>query len=316
MAVILMLLCLMAAMGLGAGAVLVWQQRHGPLAAAPQPTATKPAHGASTAASSGPQRNVTSGPLTAERSTSSDRAFDPKPGDRETVVDRKSSRSDVASGAAANDSKAAMPAQMGSDMRSADAMVRKADVAPPEPGNKAKAADDDPQQAASVRQSLKEVRDALALGDLERVDELLDLGWSRHRAIACAEIAGVRTLCASVGSFWNAVRESLKTVNSGTELEIDGDTIIVVEVSRDRDRLAIRSKGQNGNYLVKQLPADLAAGLAVRWLDKDDVNSPAFVGAYLATTARQEYVARGRAMLEKAQAAGSDVARAVLDALE
>ncbi len=290
MAVILMLFCLMAAMGLGAGAVLVWQQRNGTLAAAPQPTSGEtargePAKGATAAASAGTERNVTSRAPETQRASSGDRAFDARPRDRETVVDRQSSRSGVTS-AVANDSGTAMKTQNASDMRGSEAMPRKNDTAPRETGDTAKAADDNSEQANSVRQSLKDARDALALGDLERVDELLDLALVEASSDRLrAEVADVRTLRASVGSFWNAVRESLKTVNSGTELEIDGDTIIVVEVSRDRDRLAVRSKGQNGNYQVRQLPADLATGLAVRWLDPDDVNSPAFVGAYLATTA-------------------------------
>ncbi len=181
---------------------------------------------------------------------------------------------------------------------------------------KSRAAADDSAQAAKVHQTLEKARNALALGELQKVDQFLDQAMTEADSDRLrGDVEGVRTLRTCVGSFNNAVRESLKTVTSNTELEFDGDVIIVVEVSRDRDRLVVRSKGQNRDYRVEQLPADLATALATRWLDKDDVNSRAFVGAYLATTARAEYVDRGRAMLREAQAAGSDVARAALEAL-
>ena len=107
-----------------------------------------------------------------------------------------------------------------------------------------------------------------------------------------------------MGSFNNAIRESLKTVTSNTELEYGGDVIIVVEVSRDRDRLIVRMKGQNRDLRVQELPTDLATALATRWLDKNDVNSRAFVGAYLVSTARRDDVERGLAMLRERKPPG------------
>lgn len=173
------------------------------------------------------------------------------------------------------------------------------------------------ERAAAIRTSLTAARDALALGDLDKVDELLDQAmFDASTDTLRAQVEGVRAVRAYVGSFWNAVRESLKTVNSGTEIEIDGDIVIVVEISRNRDNLVVRMRGANRRFDVQQLPAELAVGLAQRWLDKDDVNSRAFIGTYLATSGRRDDAQRGRRMLNEAKGAGSEVAKTVLEHLD
>jgi hypothetical protein len=311
LAMILVLLCVLAACGLAGGAMLVWQKSHPAVAATPQDgpaTDTLKKSSPSTASAGG----------TKTRSKSDREESDPTGvlSDRGLASgnDRR-----TAEGERAMEEKSAevAPRMPEKSMAEKPAMPRREpEMAKREPDTKATPAADDAGHAANVRQTLEKARNALALGELDKVDELLDLAMidaSTDRLRG--DVEGVKTLRSCVGSFNNAIRESLKTVTSNTELEYGGDVIIVVEVSRDRDRLIVRMKGQNRDLRVQELPTDLATALATRWLDKNDVNSRAFVGAYLVSTARRDDVERGRTMLREAQAAGSDVARAVLEAL-
>ncbi|HEY4312137.1 MAG TPA: hypothetical protein VGN12_22000 [Pirellulales bacterium] len=302
MALILLLLCMMAAVGLGAGAVLVWQARNERVAGANQETPIETGAAAKAAPTSqSASRSDDSKTLSAtDRVKPEAKPASPVTEDGTTARDRGLTAS-----------------PMKRNTESPPAVTPKADMPPPDRAKPPPMADENPEQAASVRKSLKAARDAIALCDLTKVDELLDVALIDASTDSLrAEVERVRILRTSVGSFWNAVRESLKTITGGTELEVDGDVIIVVEVSRDRDRLVARIKGQNRDFRVEQLPTELATGLAERWLAKDDVNSRAFVGAYLATSAREQYIDRGRAVLREAQSAGSEVARAVLEALD
>jgi hypothetical protein len=305
MALILLLLCMMAAVGLGAGAVLVWQARSARVAVINQETpletgvAAKPAPTSQTASRS----DVSKTPSATDRDKTERNQADAGTVEATTARDRGISASPMKRN---TESPPAAPP-----------IAPKADMPPPDRAKPPQTADENPEQTASVRKSLQAARDAIALGDLPKVDELLDVALIDASTDSLrTEVEHVRILRTSVGSFWNAVRESLKTITGGTELEVDGDVIIVVELSRDRDRLVARIKGQNRDFRVEQLPTELATGLAERWLAKDDVNSRAFVGAYLATSAREQYVDRGRALLREAQSAGSEVARAVLEALD
>ena len=108
----------------------------------------------------------------------------------------------------------------------------------------------------------------------------------------------------------------MRTIKSGAELSVDDDTVIVVEFVADGEKLIVRSNGKNGEYTAQQLPLGLATALAKNWLDPKDPNSPAFIGAFLILSERKSEAERGRRMLEEAQAAGSDVAAAVLQAFD
>jgi hypothetical protein len=187
------------------------------------------------------------------------------------------------------------------------------DAAPPA---RKPAAPADNARAEPVRQSIKAARKALAARDLAAAEEQIDLALVDASSDALrAEIDGEKALHHYIERFWNAVRESAKTLDTGHEFEVDGRTVIVVEISRDKKKLVLRSKGQNRDYTIEDLPADVAAGLAERWLAKDDVNSKVFVGAFLAIDA-QGNRERGRRLLSEAKARGSDAAATVLAELD
>ncbi|HVU86415.1 MAG TPA: hypothetical protein VHD36_03775 [Pirellulales bacterium] len=310
MAMILVLLCVFGACGLAGGMVLVWRERQRSVAAAesmPAALDEKSAKPSAPAAPKSSKPRVQGRPTNDPTGILSDRKLVPT--GKRSATEREGTLGEESSQTTLRDAEKSMP-EIPAMPKREPAMPAGAVEMPARP------AADESAQAAKVRQTLEKARNALARGELENVDQLLNLAMADAATDRLrGDVEGVRTLRSCVGSFNNAVRESLKTVTSNTELEYGGDVVIVVEVSRDRDRLVARIKGQNRDFRVEQLPADLAAALAERWLAKDDVNSRAFIGAYLTTTARNEYVERGRAMLREAQAAGSDVAKAALEAL-
>jgi hypothetical protein len=189
---------------------------------------------------------------------------------------------------------------------------------PPQPSTVAPPADAvaDPAQTKLVEDALAAARQALAGRDLEKADEQLDLALVEASADSLREkVEDVKTLRHFVGGFWNAVHQSLQTLATGAELVVDQETMIVVDVHRDDDRLVVRRRGANVDYTRQQLPTGLAVMLAEQWLADDDVNSPVFVGAFLATSPHKEDIERGHRVLAAAKAAGSEAAASVLTQL-
>jgi hypothetical protein len=171
----------------------------------------------------------------------------------------------------------------------------------------------DSAQTKLVEDALLAARQALAARDLDKADEQLDLALLEASADSLREkVKDVKTLRHFVGGFWNAVHKRLQSLVTGTELVVGEETMIVVEVHPDDDLLVVRRRGANVDYTRQQLPTDLAVVLAEQWLADDDVNSPVFVGAFLATSPQKEDVERGRRILAEAKAAGSEAAASVL----
>jgi len=322
MALLLVLVCLLAVVVLGVGGLFVWQNNPAAVARQqlPQSDAGPPQERESTA-----QRNSarSSAASIAEVRQAAERQQMVGPNNSELrVADRDERAGNVTSRdertpRASVMQKMPSPTTPGMSRPSISADTQTGDMPAKKDASMPAVAEVNSERAAAIRTSLTAARDALALGDLDKVDELLDQAmFDASTDTLRAQVEGVRAVRAYVGSFWNAVRESLKTVNSGTEIEIDGDIVIVVEISRNRDNLVVRMRGANRRFDVQQLPAELAVGLAQRWLDKDDVNSRAFIGTYLATSGRRDDAQRGRRMLNEAKGAGSEVAKTVLEHLD
>ena len=175
----------------------------------------------------------------------------------------------------------------------------------------------DPVRGEAVRNSLAAARKALAARDLDKAEEQIDLA----RLDASAEslrtkVEGVNTLRHFVGGFLNAVRQSMESLQSTSELEVDGDLVSVVEIDLKQEQIVVRMKGQNQHYDANRLPTNLAVALADRWLDKGDRNRTVFIGAYLITSAENEDIERGKQMLAKAKSEGVEAADAVLAAYD
>ncbi len=300
MALLLVLACLLAVVILGIGGLLVWRQN--------APAIDRPEIASTHAGQVKPplDRDADTSRKSPRAETAARERTQPLGNDRERIVTTRPATRDER-----------LPQQpLAPEMSNSREARSASDMNVKKDAPKAMAADAPAGQSLAIREALTAARDALAVGNLQKVDELIDQAmFDASTDDLRAQVEGVRTLRAYVGSFWNAVRESLKTVNSGTEIEIEGDVVIVVEISRDRDNLVVRMRGANRKFDVQQLPPDLAVGLAERWLDKDDVNSRAFVGTYLATSGRRDDVQRGRRILEEAKSKGSEVARAVLEHL-
>ena len=160
---ILVLLCVLAACGLAGGAMLVWQKSHPTVAATPQDEPASDAlkkssptgrirrrHEVTTQTK--PQENDPTGVL-------SDRGLatgnDRRPTDTQAPMEEKPA--------------AVTPSMPEKSIAETPAVPRR------EPDRKSTPAAEDAGQAANVRQTLEKARNALALGELEKVDELLDL---------------------------------------------------------------------------------------------------------------------------------------------
>ena len=148
-------------------------------------------------------------------------------------------------------------------------------------------------QAKLVDTTLVAAREALTARDLDQADEQLDLALLDASTDSLrARVEGVKTLRHFVGGFWNAIHEHLQKIAEGTELDVEGEIMIVVEVNRQDDILSVRRRGASVDYTKQQMPTNLAVVLAEQWLAKDDENSPVFVGTFLATSAKPEDVKR------------------------
>ena len=87
-------------------------------------------------------------------------------------------------------------------------------------------------------------------------------------------------LITHVSSYWNALESELARLDAGTEIEIGGSLIIVVEkTSRE---LTIRAAGENKTYPIDKLPLALATTLADRWFDPNDDSTKVIRGAMMA----------------------------------
>jgi hypothetical protein len=120
-----------------------------------------------------------------------------------------------------------------------------------------------------------------------------------------------------VGQFDNALRESVKGFQSGTEIEVGSTVVLVVEVIPNPEMpeaLILRVAGMNKRYAWSELPAGLAVAIANKWLTQSDPVSKIVTGAYLAV-ARINSVDRARALWEEADQAGEST-RSLLPVLD
>ena len=103
----------------------------------------------------------------------------------------------------------------------------------------------DPALTKLVDTTLVAAREALAARDLDKADEQLDLALLDASTDSLrARVEGVKTLRHFVGGFWNAVHEHLQKIAAGTELDVEGEIMVVVEVNRQDDILFVRRRGE------------------------------------------------------------------------
>ncbi|MEX0586783.1 MAG: hypothetical protein WD176_09070, partial [Pirellulales bacterium] len=114
----------------------------------------------------------------------------------------------------------------------------------------------------------------------------------------------LKSLTHYVGEFWKAVRESMKGLKGGEELQIREIIGIVVESSPDS--ITIKIAGRNRTFDHLTLPSGVAEVLADRWLKQDDPVSKVIKGAFYAVDPQRE-PKDARRLWQEAQLAGADV---------
>ena len=136
-----------------------------------------------------------------------------------------------------------------------------------------------PSEIRQLRETLIAAQRAMAQRDLTAAERQLDQAraGADHPTLA-ARVSQSETLLHYVSGFWNAADQGVAGLAAGQEIVWREQRSIVVEA--DASRIVLRVAGVNRTLQSQQLPADLAALLAHRWLAADDPNSPVFIAAF------------------------------------
>jgi hypothetical protein len=105
--------------------------------------------------------------------------------------------------------------------------------------------------------------------------------------------------------FWDAVKEAVKSFESGTEIVVGSNVIIVVEVLPE-DRIILRIAGRNQTFPIKELKAGIAMAIAEQWFKEGDPTALVMKGAYAAAN-KAGNIERAKEWWSEAQAGGVDV---------
>lgn len=164
----------------------------------------------------------------------------------------------------------------------------------------------DSQEAEAVQEALKASRVAIS----DRKWTLAENNLKKAEGVAKShaskeEIENVRALLHYTKSYWGVVQSAWKNMTAGNELEINGETIVIVEVLPEK--LIIRAAGQNREYTVERMPFNFALHLGEAWLTKGDPNSNLFLAAFHLTDYKGNRQ-RARQLLNQAAQSGIDVA--------
>src|SRR5690606_11302969 len=105
--------------------------------------------------------------------------------------------------------------------------------------------------------------------------------------------------------FWNAVKQGMKSFESGSELMVGSTYITVVEVLPD-DKIVLRIGGRNQTFPLKDLKAGIAMAIAEKWFRPNDPNALVMKGAYAAVN-KAGNIERAKEWWAEAIQAGVDV---------
>jgi hypothetical protein len=137
-----------------------------------------------------------------------------------------------------------------------------------------------PAETAAVRKSLGQAIVAMGYRDWDTTDAMLAQAEKQAKAGDLVEkVEAVKSLKDGAKEYWNAVRESTKNLEAGSELVLGSSRIAVVEVT---DKLLIvRINGRNARYQIDDMPMGLARTLASTWFDSNAASTKVFTGAFL-----------------------------------
>lgn len=151
--------------------------------------------------------------------------------------------------------------------------------APAKPASQPEDSPPDPEQTAAFQKALLRVRGLLAARNVDAVDGALQEAKSLARsAEQRAEVARLNEFAGYVAGFWNAVRESMKGLQTTDEIKI-GSTALTV-VSADQNEVTFHRPGRNDTYTVMNMPGGVAFALAERWYDKVNPVNKIYLGAF------------------------------------
>ena len=172
----------------------------------------------------------------------------------------------------------------------------------------------DAETAAKLKSTLALAREALAARDIAAADKHLRAADAQATSPELmARVEAARLVRDYVDGFWNAVRESTKTLKGGEEFTVRDKVIAIVDANPNR--IVLRAAGQNREYKLNDLPPHMATALAERWLDPSDANSKVFVGAFWMVDPKIEPgLANGK--LTDAVSAGAKDAAAIIELLD
>ena len=173
-----------------------------------------------------------------------------------------------------------------------------------------------PEDKAAIKSALSAARQALANRDLAAAEiELAQATLEATSRESLAQVDRLQLLALRIGEFWNAVRETLSSLQAGESLDVEGEQVSVVEASKEK--IVVRVAGRNREYQTTKMPAKLAMTLAARWLNEDNPVSPAVLGAFQAVDPKGDRQ-RARLLLQQARAGGINVDGLLeeLDAME
>jgi hypothetical protein len=138
------------------------------------------------------------------------------------------------------------------------------------------------QEVADLAKALSTARLAIVEGNIEEAKQTLAAVEPLNKLPEHdAMYARLVQLADYNDQFWNAVKQGMKGLESGSELEIGSTVITVVEVLPD-DKIVLRIAGRNQTFPLKELKAGIAMAIAEKWFRADDPNALVMKGAYAA----------------------------------
>lgn len=167
------------------------------------------------------------------------------------------------------------------------------------------------QDAIALGKALTTAKVALGEQNFEEADKQLALAEPLAKLPEhIAKYQRLKEVANYVKQFRQAVEESVAALEAGSSFKVGSSTQVVV-VETFKDKIIIRSAGQNRTYPFQDLPPGLAVAIADMKLDPSAPENRVVKGAYLAVDKRagSQSQEKAKALWEEAQLSGVDTSR-------
>lgn len=160
------------------------------------------------------------------------------------------------------------------------------------------------EQKAAFEMAVKNAFAAMASRNLDVAKQHLESAKSNAGTKQQEEqLNGLVHLHGYTKGFWNAVGESLKSLQATDTLPLGNSPVAVVEV--DANSITIRTAGRNLSYTLSDMPSGLAIALANHWFDEEVPSNKIYLGAFHAVDAKGD-PQEARRLWQEAANAGAD----------